>query len=209
MPLIRQRRFEKKEPFRDATILIIVCEGEKREPEYFRYFDGLSSRIKLFIVPSIDGKSAPNHLITNAQESLNLLNGEGGDYELWFALDVDRWRDHLHMINNECSNKNGLWKVALSNPCFEVWLYYHFRDMKPIPELLELKNVWKALVNTVVDGGFNCIRHPVHIGDAIQNSKKNYSFIGYLPNPGSTNMHMLAEKIYAPCKDQIDRLLHK
>ena len=41
------REYKKKAPFRDATLFVIVCEGQKRESDYFDFFDRLSSRIKV------------------------------------------------------------------------------------------------------------------------------------------------------------------
>ena len=48
--ILRNRLYERKEPDRDATLCIIYCEGSKREPQYFKYFEGLSSRIILEVV---------------------------------------------------------------------------------------------------------------------------------------------------------------
>lgn len=50
--------YEKKVPYRDAFYCIIVCEGQNREPDYFCFFDGMSSRVKLVPVESNHG-SAP------------------------------------------------------------------------------------------------------------------------------------------------------
>lgn len=205
MPILNKRTFEKKEPFRDATLFLIVCEGGKREPDYFRFFEGISSKLNIIVVQSTDGKSAPNHLLDNAKKSVEKINTDEGDFELWFVLDMDRWGNHIHALNNECSTKNGKWKIALSNPCFEVWLYYHFRSEKPLADIIQTCNVWKALVNTVVNGGFNSSRHPIFVSDAILSSKNNYSATGYLPDLGSTDLHILGAKIYDLTNNIIDK----
>ncbi len=57
--------YEKKAAFRDAFLFIIVCEGQNREPDYFRFFDGISSRVKIVPVRSGHG-SAPRLLIEKA-----------------------------------------------------------------------------------------------------------------------------------------------
>ena len=41
MPKPIKFTYEKKAPFRDAFLFIIVCEGTNREPDYFRFFDGM------------------------------------------------------------------------------------------------------------------------------------------------------------------------
>ena len=195
MPLLNKREYTKKLPFRDATIYILVCEGEKREPEYFKFFDGLTSQLKLLIVASEDGKSAPNHLIKNAKDFEQEIINDEGDYELWFILDNDRWNNQIHSLNEEC-NTISQWQIALSNPCFEVWLYYHFSSKQPTSSKLFHCKTWKNSVNNIVSGGFNSNHHPTNISDAINNSKTNYSEKGYIPDIGCTQIYIIAEKIY-------------
>lgn len=194
MSLLSKREYLKKEPFRDAKIYIIICEGEKREPDYFKFFDGLTSQIKMVIVPSSGGRSAPKHLLENARIHQDIIINDGGDYELWFVLDLDRWQDHLHTIHNEC-RRISEWNLSISNPCFEVWLYYHFTSQKPHAINLEMCSTWRQIIPTVVEGGFNSNHHPTLIMEAINNSRQDYSETGYLPNTGSTQVYRIAEKI--------------
>jgi hypothetical protein len=35
--ILKNRRYEKPEPSKDAKVFIILCEGKKREPDYFKY----------------------------------------------------------------------------------------------------------------------------------------------------------------------------
>lgn len=202
MPLLNKRKYEKKEPFRDATLYIIICEGEKREPEYFRFFDGLTSQLKLVIVPSSGGRSAPNHLITEARNKKNNIVNDEGDYELWFILDLDKWQNQLHRIHQECRDTPE-WNLSISNPCFEVWLYYHFSKRMPRNGDLSRCSIWRQLIPSLVNGGFNSNHHPTLIFDAIGNSRQNYSENGYIPNTGSTQIFILAEKIYTLTKKTI------
>ncbi len=195
MPLLNKREYSKKEPFRDANIYIIICEGEKREPEYFRFFEGLSSKLKLFVIPSHDGKSAPKHLIENATHFEKSIIKDEGDFELWYILDMDRWGSQIHSIESEC-RKRPDWNIAISNPCFEVWLYYHFTNKKFVDKEAKHCKNWKQIVSKLVDGGFNSNHHPTLIEDAILNSKKNYSEEGYIPDIGATQVHIISEKIF-------------
>ena len=187
------REYKKKAPFRDATLFVIVCEGQKRESDYFDFFDRLSSRIKVVSLPCKQGRSAPKYLIRNA-ENYAKNSGLNSEDELWFVLDVDKWKknDIDHLINYCKKNKY----YALSNPCFEVWLYYHFKDTKP-----QLKNIsectdWKRHLPEVISGGFDSNKHPREIQTAIVNAKNIFSEKGYLPDVGCTQVFRLAEKIY-------------
>jgi hypothetical protein len=103
--------YEKQEPFRDAFHFIIICEGKNREPDYFRFFDGMSSRVKVVPVECGTG-SAPNRLMETAVAKEEELKDENnGDDVVWFVIDTDRWREQLHDIRNECEHRQH-WRVA-------------------------------------------------------------------------------------------------
>jgi hypothetical protein len=143
MPKPSQFSYEKKSPYRDSTYFIIVCEGKNREPEYFRFFEGISSRVKIVPVPSVDGNSSPNKLITNAvRKEEGLEDFDSKLDKVWFIIDTDRWRDQIRELRNECKARKH-WRVAQSNPCFEVWLYFHAKSTLPELEKLDQCNYWK------------------------------------------------------------------
>jgi hypothetical protein len=48
--ILKNRRYEKQAPSKEAKLFIILCEGKKREPDYFKYFQEISSSIKLEII---------------------------------------------------------------------------------------------------------------------------------------------------------------
>lgn len=193
MRLLNKRTFEKKEPFRSASLFVIICEGEKREPQYFEFFDGLTSKIKIRAIPSSEGKSAPIHLIENANEAEQKFEVVEDD-DIWFVIDIDRWRDGIHLLQEECRKKKN-WNAAISNPCFEVWLYYHFESNPPNLQAPETCGNWKSLLPTINNGGFDSNRHPTLLENAIVNAKNNLSETGYLPNVGSTQVFRLGERI--------------
>ncbi|MDO9580244.1 MAG: RloB family protein [Bacteroidales bacterium] len=189
-----RRVYVKKEPFRDAILFLIICEGEKREPQYFEFFDGLSTRIKVYPVPNVSEASAPNHLLQNAEIATNTFDLKETD-ELWFVLDIDSWHGHINNLQSICKKKRN-WNIALSNPCFEVWLFFHILDNI---DLIQDKNQctnWRQVIPTILNGGFNSKKHPALIGTAISNASSKYSETGYLPNVGSTQVFKLGQKIY-------------
>ena len=62
--ILRNRLYERKEPDRDATLCIVYREGSKREPQYFQYFKGLSTRIILEVVEAdSQGDNSPSGCI--------------------------------------------------------------------------------------------------------------------------------------------------
>ncbi len=68
MPKPNKFSYEKKEAFRDAFYFIIVCEGQNREPDYFRFFDGISSRVKVVPIESRKYSSLEASRTTNLND---------------------------------------------------------------------------------------------------------------------------------------------
>jgi hypothetical protein len=127
MPSI-QRSFKRTSGYRDAKLIVIATEGENTEPVYF---GGL---IEEYHHPSIHVEilersvtaSAPAHV----QRELDKFNREyrlvDGD-ELWMVVDRDRWTEaHLASVAQRCIQKS--YNLAVSNPCFELWLLLHIED---------------------------------------------------------------------------------
>ena len=67
-----------------------------------------------------------------------------------------------------------VWNVAQSNPCFEIWLYYHFyRSAPAIKEVDEFAS-FKQFVDSKINGGFKYESDPVRLKDAIANAEANF-----------------------------------
>ncbi len=208
--LLTNRLYERRKPFKEAKSIYIFCEGKKREYQYFRYFKELDSRINIEIykLKSIENNS-PTGLLeiaeksvlrtdTNPEPKYEFIDGD----ELWFVIDTDLWGEKITELKQSCTDRKG-WNVAISNPCFEVWLYYHKFETKPELNNIQDCSAWKKLVNISFPGGFDSRRYPVFIKEAIKNSLDNYSEKDWEPLPGSTTIPTLAESFYPFVKDVI------
>ena len=108
--ILRNRLFERKEPSRDARLFIIYCEGKRREPEYFKYFNEISSRIKLEIIPAEHtGNNSPTGLFRQAcSDIIESENTPVKKYDLntedqvWFVIDTDQWGQKIKAIKENC-----------------------------------------------------------------------------------------------------------
>ncbi len=110
----RNRSYKRGEPFRDARLFIIACEGEKSEPNYFHTLCKGRRRLKLEILKPTDGESAPSWVLRRAKKYVKSYGLQRHD-QLWLVLDRDRWKmEHLREIAQYCSNQNR--NIALSNP---------------------------------------------------------------------------------------------
>lgn len=91
----RRREYGKREPSRDAHKIYIVCEGKGTEPDYFAFFEGLSSNLQVITIPPTDGTD-PLKLMERAKQVLIgeerefTVEYEHGD-TVWFVIDTDEW----------------------------------------------------------------------------------------------------------------------
>jgi len=190
----RKSIHERIEGVRDFNLIYIFCEGIKREVSYFDFFNRLNSRI-IRIMDHVDGHQTPMGLFNTA---VNKFFGSNGNPEFefvdgdqaWFVVDTDQYLDEIRNLRLELREKNN-WFIAQSNPCFEVWLYYHFYNVKPDQHIIN----WKMFLNEKVVGGFDNRKHPYLIEEAIKNSKKNFSLNGENPDLNCTEVHNLSERI--------------
>lgn len=205
----KNRLYTRREPSRDAKLFIIYCEGKKREPQYFKYFKEISSRINFEIIEATQtGNNSPTGLYKQARNDLipndsqNLKYEIIDDDEIWFVIDTDTWGSKISELKDSCIKHNN-WFVAQSNPCFEVWLYYHKKNNKPNNfELLTSKD-WKKVVDEIFPGGFDSRKHPIFIKNAITNSKNNFNNEEDELSKASTEVFKLAERFFPFVKNII------
>ena len=225
----RRRDYCKREPSRDAHKIYLVCEGKGTEPDYFRFFEGLSSNLQVITIPPADG-SDPIKLMELAKKDLigpgrkYTVECEHGD-TVWFIIDTDTWEEEgkIKLLRDFCLVQNSsikdqmdevktypVWNVAQSNPCFEIWLYYHFYDKKPSQEKVGDCASFKEFVHKEISGGFNFEKAPARLEDAISNAEANFG----MEKDGrlslySTEMNKPGREILGFVKPELDKLRNK
>ncbi|MGI6437611.1 MAG: RloB domain-containing protein [Sphaerochaeta sp.] len=212
--ILGNRLYVRKDPDRDASLCIIYCEGNKREPQYFKYFDKISSRIILEVVKADpEGNNSPMGLyeqacidIKDKSTELKAKYDVGATDQVWFVIDTDEWNQQIQELKQNCLNEEN-WRVAQSNPCFEVWLYYHITGEDAGAVVLPNCAAWKNHVNEMIPGGFDCRKHPVFIRDAIEHAKANFRTVDGQIGYGSTEMFKLAEILYPLVASDIKKAL--
>jgi hypothetical protein len=207
--ILENRSFTRKEPTKDPKIIVIYCEGKKTEPKYFSFFSSMSSQIRLEIIPALhDGDNSPEGLYQRA--SADVLDDDSSKYDLdeeidevWFVIDTDSWGEKIGVLRDRCAS-NKKWLISQSNPCFKVWLYYHFKSDKPDFIGSDKSTEWKEYLNSIIPGGFDKRKHPAMIGNAMENSERNYSENEEnFPDVGCTQVINLANSFYPLVKDKL------
>jgi hypothetical protein len=134
--------------------------------------------------------------------------------EVWIVLDTDpdeaaSREPQIMKVKGEIESRER-WQIAESNPCFEVWLYFHGRDTADEFEGNTECKPWKSLVNEVLSGGFDPRKHPIFIEDAKARAESNFeSGEDTRPKIGSTEVYRLAESILALLGEKIREVRKK
>lgn len=118
-PLIRSEKYKKP-----RRLCVIGTEDSKTGAwlyfENFRHKLHETYSFALEIIPTVDGKSSPNHVLGNI-----IPHGFRKDTDsCWIACDLDRWpSEMLSDVAAVCAQKNI--GCIFSNPCSEFWILLH------------------------------------------------------------------------------------
>lgn len=221
--------YVKKGPSRDSRKIYVICEGSRDEVLYFGFFQNMSSNLQVIPIPSENG-SDPLKLMKLAEER---FCSDSSEFELdysqgdmvWFVIDTDSWqkegkikplRDFCLRKNEEISKKGRsqksyeVWNVVQSNPCFEIWLYYHVFAKRPNRKAVDKCASFKEFVSLSIKGGFNYQLHPIYLKDAIGNSRQNFKTDKEGgPDLYSTELHLLGDFIFGFVKTELAKLRNK
>jgi hypothetical protein len=110
----------------ERKTIVVFCEGEASEPDYINALKRL---------PNVRGNTAVNiEVATERGVPLTLVRravhrvADDEVDECWCVFDVEWPRNHPNL--NEAmslADEHGI-RLAVSNPCFELWLILHFED---------------------------------------------------------------------------------
>jgi len=165
----RTKLLDRQHDRRDAKLFIVATEGKETEKQYFGMFH--STRIKVEVLATgDDSKSAPQYVL----ERLNTFNEQynlNEDDMLWLVLDVDRWgAKNLSMVCRQAKQKD--YYLAVSNPCFEIWLCLHFEDLSPEDKTCQdFKSRLRTLLGSYNSSNLDLPLYKPNIADATNRAK--------------------------------------
>jgi hypothetical protein len=118
---------------RPKRTFLIFCEGQRTEPEYLN-----ALKMQPFVrdVAAVDlrvetghGGVVPRTLVALACDARSRAIAEDAEIdEFWCVFDVEWPRNHPGLAAAiSQAERNGV-RLAVSNPCFELWLILHFQD---------------------------------------------------------------------------------
>lgn len=140
--------------------LLAFCEGARTEPDYLKALrdepdvcDVASVRIRIAEDPQ---GAVPYTLVSAAAEFKSRSSEEAGEVdEVWCLFDVECPDNHPKLQDAvDLANRSGI-RLAISNPCFELWLALHFEnhtDCLTTAAAVELRSSHDGSSDKGVDG---------------------------------------------------------
>lgn len=126
-------------------VIWVLTEGEVTEP---KYIDVLRSRYRGVSIEIIKKGSPPKVLVDKARryQSSNDKRNPSFD-EIWCIFDVDEHPNIDQAIHE--ARDSGI-NIAISNPCFELWLVLHYQNQNRYIDRQEIQSLAKRL--DITDG---------------------------------------------------------
>ena len=207
---------KRREAFRDARLIVIASEGKDTERIYFKALakEYTNLRVHVHILERSENEqnnSRPEHVLKQLNDYKSKYDLEADD-ELWLVVDKDRWTEAmLSHVATECSQEVAM-HMALSNPCFELWLLLHMEDAASLsPEEQEqwMKNRRKSKnadpylkvrlrqkMGSYHESSYDALTLIAHIEDAIERARaldKNPT--DRWPQTLGTRVYLLAKSV--------------
>ena len=107
--------------------IVLSCEGEVTEPEYFNNLNSMSSTVVFEIVENDGTGSDPDHVLSRMKRHLKSNSLEEGD-EAWLVMDQDKWTKKNMKKSHDWENEKTCHHLAISRRRFEDWLKLHVED---------------------------------------------------------------------------------
>jgi hypothetical protein len=112
---------------------VVFCEGEKTEPQYL---EALKKQPEIRDAAAVDlrietghGGAVPQTLVSLAIDARSRAESEEAEIdEFWCVFDVEWPRNHPGLSDAVHQARENDIRLAITNPCFELWLILHFND---------------------------------------------------------------------------------
>lgn len=111
---------------RDASLVVIASEDKYAVQHYFARFR--PRKVQFIVANTEDCRSSPEAVMDRLKNKRREYDVQDGD-EFWLCIDRDRWQTRtLSNVLSECRRCG--YKVAISHPCFDIWLLLHFEEIE-------------------------------------------------------------------------------
>ncbi len=184
---------------------VLATEGSETEPDYFEMIqDKFGEGFSFFF----DFAKSRNIRKPDPVNTLKFMKKELKEKELkrddeaWIIVDRDEWTEEQIKPLYKWAKKKKNYHVAFSNPCFEVWLLFHFEEWKNYRSSKECKSCLKSYLPECDKKNMKNKIELEHIHKAIERASLRWKVSSAPPHwpgeAGVTTVHELMEKLLPP-----------
>jgi len=118
--------------------VFIFTEDSVTEQRYFREFIAFYKipQARVRVIDRESTHSSPDSVIGYVIDFQKTIRKNESDisahYVYWLVIDTDRWGANLAKTVDDAYQRN--FDVAISNPCFEIWLLLHYQDADSVKD---------------------------------------------------------------------------
>lgn len=122
---------------RDDRVFVVATDDTYAPAQYFDHLPLPRVRIMVIPTPTDTTQSAPVHVVQRLKDAFKGVSErkqiQSGD-EFWVLLDTDHHFSGAHLAGTLAAIQTAQhvgFEIAVSNPCFELWLLLHHVDVPP------------------------------------------------------------------------------
>ncbi len=143
----QRKERKRKEASRELRIyFLIVCEGEKTEPNYFKSF---KNNVKSFVY-TLDILGEGTNTKDLVKRTIKARDNSSQEYDsVWAVFDKDSFTSNNFNGAVLLAKNNGI-KVGWSNEAFELWYLLHFQYRNTAMSRKDYKKSIETEINTKI-----------------------------------------------------------
>lgn len=205
--------YRKEDGMLSYSLICVISGGTKRERAFLNELERKHTfkAVDVIFVSTEEGAGGLTpKMMLSAYEKIckdGVIQASGRSFELdsvdliYMFTDVDHYENEWKDVLKDCEKNTPVW--IISNPDFEIWLYYCYRnnpdeDLKEVLE--EIPSQRSSTLKTVNGrfnngGGLDTRKAFEHLEDGIVHSKEHYQEVDGIPALFSTQMHVFAEDV--------------
>jgi len=189
-----RRKFERKLPVLNyRKVFVLATEGTSTEPQYFDIFNSTTMMITVKWLKGFH--SDPIHVLRRMKQYLSSNRLKSGD-AAWLVVDRDQWTDEQLTQLHEWAITNEQYGLAVSNPCFELWILLHFEDATGVTNLRLCKERLKRHLPNYDKGRIETVKLIPGIAAAIDRARrKDNPPCAEWPQAVGTTVYRLVDKL--------------
>ena len=173
--------------------ILVSTEGKRTEVEYFERLNVLYDAIIVEPIPR-DTKSAPKNVMEAMIQYVDNKN-IGNDAIFWLVVDIDKHPSiQFENIQKWCKEHQE-YNLAISNPCFELWLILHYEHKTQFKNHKECKSYFNVNYGNAPNVPWFKLITKNHVMRAYDFAKKSDTSdsSGWPIESGCTNVYRVVE----------------